>query len=177
MKPCWNHVATSIQHFEKKELIDLVKDLYQLSPENKDFFHIRFATAGEEPLNRYKKILRNSLHPCLEEHETLQIERANDVIKRYSKALDNPVGEADLRIFYVECGNNFTLSYGDIDEDFYDALLDMYEYAIETVLECPPEKHKEFQARLKDIMTSASGIGWGYGDGLADLYYEVFDDE
>ena len=90
--------------------------------------------------------------------------------------MDNPVGEADLRIYYVECGNNFTLSYGDIDEDFYDALLEMYEIAIETVLETPTEKQIEFQVRLKKIMDSASHIGWGYGDGLADLYYEVFAD-
>jgi hypothetical protein len=107
----------------------------------------------------------------------LEIEKANDAINRYSKAVDNPIGEAELRIFYVECGNNFTLSYGDIDEDFYDSLLDMYEYAIETVLETAKEEQDALQERLKEIMESASHIGWGYGDGLGDLYYEVFSNE
>ena len=156
--------------------MDLLRDLYRLSPENKDFFHTRFTT-GEDHLARYKKIIQYAIHPYLEDNEPLEIEKANDAINRYSKAVDNPIGEAELRIFYVECGNNFTLSYGDIDEDFYDALLNMYEYAIETVLETPPDKQKDFQERLKAIMESASHIGWGYGDGLGDLYYEAFSEE
>ncbi len=176
-KPCWDDIEKSIKQFEKNQLTDLLWDLYKLSAENKDFFHTRFATTGEDPLPRYKKIIQNAIHPYLEDHEPLEVEIATDAVNRYSKAVNNPVGEAELRIFYVECGNNFTLSYGDIDEDFYDALLDMYEYAIETVLECPPDKQKEFQERLKAIMDSASHIGWGYGDGLGDLYYEVFTDD
>lgn len=176
-KTGWNNIQTSIKHFEKKQLVNLLHDLYRLSPENKDFFHTRFSTADEDPLPRYKKIIQDSIHPYLEDHEPLEIEKANDAINRYSRAVDNPIGEAELRIFYVECGNNFTLSYGDIDEDFYDALLDMYEYAIETVLETPKEEQNAFQERLKAIMESASHIGWGYGDGLGDLYYEVFADD
>ena len=68
--------------------------------------------------------------------------------------MENPIGEAELRVFYVECENNSTVSYGHIDEDFYDALLDMYEYAIETVLDTPKEEQKAFQIRLKAIMDS-----------------------
>jgi hypothetical protein len=175
-KPCWGDIEKPIKHFKKNQLVDLLRDLYRLSPENNDFFHTRFSI-GEDPLPRYKKIIQDAIHPYLEDHEPLEIEKANDAINRYSKAVDNPVGEAELRVFYVECGNNFTLSYGDIDEDFYDALLDMYEYAIETVLETPPDKQKDFQERLKAIMESASHIGWGYGDGLGDLYYEAFSEE
>ena len=174
-EPCWEDIKTPIEQFKESELVSLIRDLYRLSPENKDFFHTRFSATGDkDPLLRYKKIIQNAIHPYLEDHEPLEIEVANDAINRFSKAVDDPVGEAELRVFYVECGNNFTLSYGDIDEEFYDAVLDMYEYAIETVLETPPDKQKEFQKRLKEIMDSASHIGWGYGDGLGDLYYEVF---
>lgn len=172
----WNDIKASIDQLDKNQLTDLLRDAYRLCAENQDFFHTRFATTAEDPLPRYKRIIQRAIHPYLEDNETLKIEEANDAINRYSKAVDNPVGEAELRIYYVECGNNFTLSYGDIDEDFYDALLDMYEIAIETVLETPTEKQVEFQVTLKKIMDSASHIGWGYGDGLADLYYEVFAD-
>jgi hypothetical protein len=88
--------------------------------------------------------------------------------------VDNPLGKAELRIFYVECGNNFTLSYGDIDADFYHDMLNMYEYAIETVLELPPKERKVYKARLQTIMESAEGIGWGYHDGLCNLYDDAF---
>ncbi len=175
-KSCWGDIEMPIKQFQKDQLLDLIHDFYRLSPENKDFLHTRFSK-NEDPLPRYKKIIQDAIHPYLEDNESLEIEKANDAINRYSKAVDNPIGEAELRIFYVECGNNFTLSYGDIDEDFYDSLLDMYEYAIETVLETPKEEQGAFQERLKEIMESVSHIGWGYGDGLGDLYYEVFSNE
>lgn len=59
----------------------------------------------DDPLFPYKSIIQDSLHPCLEENETIDFERANDAISQYLKAVDNPCGEAELRIFYVECGN------------------------------------------------------------------------
>jgi hypothetical protein len=30
----------------------------------------------------------------------------------------------DLALYFAECATDFTMSYGDIDEDFYDALGD-----------------------------------------------------
>lgn len=56
-------------------------------------------------------------------------------------------------------------------------MLEMYEYTIETVLELPSKEREEFKARLQEIMKSASGIGWGYYDGLCNLYYEAFSED
>lgn len=172
-EPSWKDIKNIIDQFGKKQLINLIRDLYRLSSDNKDFFFTRFSI-GNDPLSKYKKIIQDSVHPYLEDGETLDIGKAIDAINRYSMAVDNPTGEAELRIFYVECGNNFTLSYGDIDEDFYDAMLEMYEYATETVLELPAQEQEKFKSRLQEIMKSASGIGWGYYDGLCDIYYEAF---
>jgi len=169
----WTDVKKIINSFDKKELIGLVGDLYRLSTANKDFFHARLSI-GVDPLKSYKRIIQNAIHPYLEDNETLDIERANDAIKHYSKAIDDPRGEAELMTFYVECGNNFTLSYGDIDEDFYDSLLSMYEKAIDIIIELPVNEQKAFIERLHEVMTSASGIGWGYYDGLCALYYKAF---
>jgi len=78
-------------------------------------------------------------------------------------------GKIELMIFFVECGNKFTLDFGDIDEGFYDALNQMYQRAIRSVLSLPEEQRSEFQERLEKIMTSSSGIGWGYHDMLVEL--------
>ena len=174
--PNWIDVKKIINSFEKKQLVELIGDIYRLSSANKDFFHARFSL-GEDPLEPYKRIIQNAMHPYLEDNETLDIESANEVIDQYSKAVDDASGEAELMIFYVECGNNFTLSYGDIDGDFYDSVLFMYEKAIETVIELPAKKQKLFRERLHEVMASASGIGWGYYDGLSDLYYKTFPTE
>ena len=104
----------------------------------------------------------------------MDLKGAANAISIYSKAIDNVKGEAELLIFFVECGNNFTLSYGDIDEEFYDSMLTMYEKAIIAVSELPLKEQHAFKERLLKIRESASGIGWGYHDGLCNLYCTTF---
>ncbi|MBC8176377.1 MAG: hypothetical protein H8E19_03155 [Deltaproteobacteria bacterium] len=174
--PSWFEVKKHITGFNNGQLLDLIGDLYRLSVNNKEFSHARFSLS-EDPLKSYKRIIQDAIHPYLEDNETLDIDRAEDAIKRYSKAIDDVKGEAELMVFFVECGNNFTLSYGDIDDDFYDSVLLMYEKAIQNVTELSPGEQKVFKKRLHEIMDSASGIGWGYYDGLRELYYESFPDD
>ena len=135
------------------------------------------SVVGEDPLESYKRIIQDAIHPYLEDNETLDIGRAEDAIKRYSKSIDDVTGETELMVFFVECGNNFTLSYGDIDEEFYDSLLRIYKKAIQHAVELPAEEQNVFKERLHEIMHSASGIGWGYHDALHELYYESFPDD
>jgi hypothetical protein len=61
-KPTWIDVKKSIKDIENSKLIDLVKDLYELSDENKNFLHARFL-AGSSSLSKYRKIISNSLYP------------------------------------------------------------------------------------------------------------------
>ena len=56
-------------------------------------------------------------------------------------------------------------------------MLLMYEKAIQNVTELSPIEQKVYTERLHEIMDSASGIGWGYHDGLCELYYESFPDD
>jgi len=174
--PSWLEVKREIKDFNKDQLMELLGDLYRLSSENKKFFYTRFSLS-EDPLEPYKRIIQDAVHPYLEENEILDLEYAEDAISRYSKAIDDVKGEAELMFFFVECGNNFTLSYGDIDDEFYDSMLTMYEKAIATVSELPVKEQKAFKERLRTIMESASGIGWGYHDGLCDLYYKTFPED
>ena len=174
--PSWIDVKRNLKGFNKDQLLELIGDLYRLSENNKEFFHARFSLS-EDPLESYKRIIQDAIHPYLEDNETLDIGRGEDAIERYSKAIDDVKGETELMVFFVECGNNFTLSYGDIDDEFYDSVLLMYEKAIQNVTELSPKEQKVFKERLYEIMDSASGIGWGYHDGLRELYYESFPDD
>lgn len=174
--PSWIDVKRNIKSFNNAQLLELIGDLYRLSENNKEFFHARFSLS-EDPLESYKRIIQNAIHPYLEDSETLDIERAEDAIERYSKAIDDVKGETELMVFFVECGNNFTLSYGDIDDEFYDSMLRMHERAIQNVTKLSTEEQKIFKELLHEIMDSASGIGWGYHDGLRELYYESFPDD
>lgn len=174
--PSWIDVKRKTKDFSKDQLIEILSDLYRLSNENKEFFHTRFSLR-EDPLEPYKLTIQDALNPCLEENEALDLESAENAILRYSKAIDDIKGEAELLVFFVECGNNFTLNYGDIDGEFYDSMLTMYEKAIIAVSELPVKDQNTLKERLREIMNSASGIGWGYYDGLCDLFFETFSED
>jgi hypothetical protein len=53
-KPTWIDVKKSLKDFESSQLIELLKHLYQLSDENKNFLHARF-TGGTASIQNYKK--------------------------------------------------------------------------------------------------------------------------
>ncbi|RJQ54007.1 MAG: hypothetical protein C4530_17315 [Desulfobacteraceae bacterium] len=129
---------------------------------------------GSDPLAPYKNIIDDCMYPDIYSKKPIQISKAKKAISNYSKAVGDPVGEVELMVFFVERGNSFTLNFGDMDEDFYDALNRMYQRVIKKVLYLPQEYKKTFQKRLKNILMSSSGMGWGYHDMLYEDYYSAF---
>jgi hypothetical protein len=174
--PVWSDVKVKIVSLDQKQLVQLVGDLYRLSKDNREFLHARF-DVGDDPLAPYKKSIQESMYPDVYKNKPVQISKAKEAIRRYSKAVGDPLGEAKLMTFFVECGNSFTVEFGDIDEGFYNALNLMYKRTIEKVLSLPVDQCSDFRERLEDIMTSSSDIGWGYHDELRYDFYEAFPDD
>jgi hypothetical protein len=171
--PSWAGVKESIASLGTSELIQLIASLYRLSKGNRDFLHARFSI-GDDPIGPYKKVIEDCMYPDVFKNKPIQISTAKKAINEYSKALGDARGEAELMTYFVECGNQLTVEFGDIDEGFYDALLRMYAWAINKVLSLPDEEQREFRERLRTIMVTSDGIGWGYHDGLCEQYCEGF---
>jgi hypothetical protein len=171
----WPDVKTAIASLHQPALLGLISDMYHLSKDNKDFLHTRFSI-GEDTLAPYKKIINECMYPDIL-NEPIRIHRAKRAISDYAKAIRDAKGEAELLTYFVECGHKFTLDYGDIDEDFYDTLVEVYSEAIKKVLALSEHEQGDFKKRLKKIMLSSKGIGWGYHDGLCGEYYEAFQDD
>lgn len=148
-------------------LIQLIASLYKLSKGNRDFLHARFSI-GDDPIAPHKKVIEDCMFPDVMKDKPIEISTAKKAINEYSKAVGDAKGEVELMTYFVECGNKFTVEFGDINEGFYDALLRMYHRAIKKVLTLPDEEQREFRERLKTIMMTSDGIGWGYHDGLSD---------
>ena len=146
-----------------------------MSTDNKDFLHTHLSI-GDDILAPYKMIIKECMYPDIL-NEPVRILRAKRAISDYSRASRDANGEAELLTYFVECGHKFTLDYGDIDEDFYDSLLEVYGRAIKKVITLPDHEQGNLRERLKKIMLSSKGIGWGYHDGLGDEYYGAFKNE
>ena len=144
----WSDVKRKLADLEKPRLLNLLSDLYALNSENRDFFHARF-TVGEDPLDAYKKIIRDCMYPDLMDNEPILISRAKKAISQYKRATGNSLGIIELMVFFVEQGNEFTLEYGDIDGDFYSSLERMFEKAVIEIKNLDEEAIQPFQERRK----------------------------
>lgn len=79
-------------------------------------------------------------------------------------------------VYYVEQANQFTLDHGDMWEQFYLSVENMFSRAVKQIQELD-RKGKDtnsFRERLAKVVKSTSEIGWGYHDTLTDIYYEAF---
>src|SRR4030095_10078888 len=121
----WKDIKTVLSQQSMPELLQLIKDLYALRPEVKDFLHARFLTS-ERTLAPYKNTIQQSLSPDVIHGEDIELSRGRKAISAYKKATNDPRGTLELMVYYVECGTQFTVDYGDIDEAFYASLESMF---------------------------------------------------
>lgn len=122
----------------------------------------------------FKKRLRATLNPNAAGKDNYDLVLAKRAIWEFSQASSDPEAIADLMIYAVECGNRFTLDCGDIDEDFYAGLIEIYAAATKKVLQLPTGVRSIYRKRLEKIMESSDGIGWGYHDGLCEYFDKAF---
>jgi hypothetical protein len=162
----WFDLKKALQDADKKKLINLIRDLYRLSEENRRYLLAGCMDPKAEPgvLEAYRQIIKNEFFPE-KGHGTLRYSVAEKAIDSYSKASGDFEGKMELMLFYVENGVDFTNEYGDIDEKFYDKVGGMLEKFC-TLLKTPEGKtlYPRFKKRLFEIRKKTKGIGWGFGD-------------
>jgi len=127
-----------------------------------------------DPLAHYKKIIAACVYPDLIRNKPIQIAKAKKAISDYSKAVGDPLGEAELMTFFVEQGTSLTCDIGDLGGGFYAAMVLMFGRAAERIRQLPEPQREAFQERLQAIIQAASPIGWFYPDELRDHYNRVF---
>lgn len=173
----WFDLKKTLQEADKKELIDIIQNLYRLSEENKRYLLAGSIELKAEPgvLEGYREIIKNEFFPE-RGHGTLRYSVAEKAIDSYWKASESIEGKMELMLFYVENGVDFTNEYGDIDEEFYDKIVDMLEKFC-TLLKKPEGKifYSRFKKRLFEIRKKSEGIGWGFEDDVELLIEDVED--
>jgi len=174
-KISWLEAKNILSKKDNRELLKLIADLYSLSDKNRTFIQARYSLI--DPLKPYKEIISRSLYPDPMENESLKLGVGRKAISEYKKAVGDPSGVLELSIHYIECGHNFTLAYGDIDEQFYDSLESMFDKVLKLVKQFDLEIIDKYFPRLLSLANEVSGIGWGHYDYLITELEEAFPDK
>jgi hypothetical protein len=176
--PIWSQIKSRLLSLEKQDLVNVIRDLYQLNTDNKVFLttHLGFGDP-ETFMAPYKRTIQRVFNPE-RGFPSLTLSAARKALNDFKKASANQKAIADMMIYYVEQGVACTLNYGDIDAAFYSSLEGVFEDAIDLIKKMDSDELvEEFRPRLKRLVSSTSGIGWGFHDFLSDIYHSEYPPE
>ena len=169
---------TDLKRFLSKKSDDQLKEeiieIFKLYPNIREYYAVKVNSGNEdELLQKYKKIVKNEFFPD-RGFGKLRYAILKKAVSDFVKVSKIPTNFAELMVFYVELGVEFTNTFGDIDEKFYNNILMMYDKALNYVSK--EDLEDIFLRRLRGIMDRGNGIGWGFSENLCELYYSYFED-
>lgn len=133
-KPTWSDIKGKLADFDRAGLIQLVSDLYSYSKDNQTFMHARFALSPNA-LEEYKKRISSALYPDIGRRDVdPSVATARKAISEYTKAVGDPLGILELRLFWCETAVEFSRDYSYSDMGYLEALLRQYEMLAESCL-------------------------------------------
>ena len=159
----------NLERFDKKELIRLIIESAKLNKDNMEWLEIELQKPDELPelLKYYKMKISKAL-------DSNDLTAAKKDITDFKKASPDREKLIDLMIYYVEQGTEITLDCGDMYEDFYTKLENIYIDAIKLLNEWGDTKLiDKFRSRMETLVDKTEDVGWGYHDVLCDWYDEL----
>ena len=164
------------KHLKNKsvdEFVEEVGELYKKFPDVQDYYKNDLTKSGKtEVVRKYNKIIENEFFPA-RGMGRLNLAVARKAVNDFKKISTSSFDIANIMIFYVENGVEFTNEYGDISESFYSSIECMFESALKFIR--ATEQEEEFYACCKKIVDDTSGIGWGFHDTLSDTFAEYLE--
>jgi len=164
-QPTWTDVKAKLASLDRPGLVGLIQDLYAAHKDNQTFLHARFGL-GEDILKPYKETLDRWLWPDVLRNQDPSVAKAKQAISSYKKALGDPVGVAELTVFYCECAAGFCNDILYQDDSYFDALVRTFEQALKIIAQLPARDRKPLVARLDKVRTISHNFGYGVGDDM-----------
>jgi Family of unknown function (DUF6155) len=158
----------------REELVADIADLFTRFDSVRDYYHTRLAPEDEAVvIEKYKAVIKNEFLP-MRGRPQARISVARKAVSEYRKVARSKASLVDLMLYYVEVGVEFTNTYGDIDEAFYESMGNMYKWAVGLIV--ASELEELYERRCRKVVEETSGIGWGFHDWLGEIYEENFGD-
>jgi hypothetical protein len=164
-EPTWTDVKAKLAAFDRTALSDLLHHLYAAHKDNQAFLHARFGL-GEDVLEPYKKTIDRWLWPDPFCNQDTSVSKAKQAISHYKKAVGDPTGLTELMVFYCEQAAGYCQDIGYQEERFFDALVRMFEQALQSANTLPANGRHSLIARLNRVREISHAFGYGVGDDM-----------
>ncbi len=158
-----------LETLPKENVINLVMRLYDASKEAKTYLEFYLTPDSHAEVEKYKKIIQNEFFPARGFSEKPSFATCRKAISDFRKLKPAPECVADLMLYYIEQGCEYTMTFGDMWEQYYITLERNFAKAMEFIfLHGLLVKYYERIER----MLNATDCGWGFSDALWDIYHQ-----
>jgi len=159
----------------REQLIAEIGDMFTKLDSVKDYYQSKMKLGySAEVSEKYKAVIKHEFFPARGFGRT-QLSVARKAVSDYKKISASKFGVADMMLYYVEMGVQFTDTYGDIDEPFYNSMESMYERAVKYIVQ--HRMQGQFEERCRRIVADTAEMGWGFHDQLSYIYEGHFKGE
>jgi len=160
-----------LKELNRTELEVEIKKLYTKFGEVKKYYEIELSQDTSKVLNEFKNRIRKEYFPSRGNGRASNKE-SRKVISEFKKISIFQKDVIELILCRVETMIEFTKTYGDIDEPFYNSLESSYNEACKLILN--EKLEKEYKGDCRRLMNETYHFGWGLYDGLKYSYNNFF---
>lgn len=168
-----NDLKKHLTEFNETELKKLLCHLYKNSDLAEKMINVFIlgSVYEEKLLEQYKEKMYGVFFPDNIVRSGFSLSWAKSLISEFKKIVTSNEKILDLQLYYVECGTDFTNTFGDIDMKFYDSMCSVYHTVVQAV-----NKHEnddlylKFKDRLYSIVYDTRNMGWGFHDYVSEVF-------
>lgn len=165
-----------LQQFSKEQLIAQIIELNAKYKDVKTYYKFSINPNSTQAKEVAKKIICKCISTTINTNGSkLKLREARKAVTDFKKLSPTENDIADVMLFYVECGVDFTNTFGDIDEPFYNSIAGMFHDACKYIKTNGIQA--QFKQRCKKIVDDARNTGWGFHDELSHYYSDFIESE
>ena len=162
-----------LNNLSKENLVEQILDLYDKNKSVKEFYDFYLNPHNEKELvEKYKKIIIKEFNVERPERSGLKFSIAKRAISDFRDLQPSPVALADVMLTLPEYACEFTYTYGDMEESFYNGAYNNFVTALKFI-----HKHdllENFKLRAEQCVKWASVCGYGFADDIAEVFYDYY---
>lgn len=156
-----------IKSLDEKGLYKELQKLYSKIPEVAKYYELELSPDTTKIVAEYKKKLKNEYFPS-RGYGKARSSISRRIVLDFKKISVHPSDLIDLWLYRTEMMVKYTMSYGDIDEPFYNSLVTGYEAACKIIEKERLQQH--YAIYCKEVVEPLSDIGWGVHDDCMEVY-------
>ena len=151
-----------LQTLSKEQVIEVMLELYDARKEAKDYWEFYLTPDSNAELEKCKKTIRQEFFSTRGFSEKPSFAKCRKVISDFPKLKTEPTYVVDLILFYIEQGCEYTVTFGDMWEQYYITLENNFDKAMKFIF--INDLFAQYYERIEKLLDNANNCGWEFYD-------------